>query len=300
MGTKVKTLNVFAPAKINLYLHITGRRKDGYHTLDSLVAFADIGDTLEIKPSDDFSFRVKGPFADAFLTSERDSSPDSSNLVVRAVWALAGALKKDPHVAVTLTKNLPLASGMGGGSSDAAAVIWGLLEWWGVKPPAILPELLLSLGADVPVCFSCRPVQMKGIGEVLHDAPVLPEIPVLLVHPMKFCPTHEVFFGFDQPFSNALTLPESWDTPGALYKFLEEQRNDLEIPAASVVPETAQALDLLRKQDGCRLARMTGSGATCFGLFTDELAVLDAAEYILSVHPDWWVRGGMLNRPQRY
>ncbi|HTK85097.1 MAG TPA: 4-(cytidine 5'-diphospho)-2-C-methyl-D-erythritol kinase, partial [Patescibacteria group bacterium] len=134
------TLSVFAPAKINLYLHVTGRRDDGYHLLDSLVAFADIGDRLTLAPANDFSFSAQGPFANAFTAKERDASPNSANLVVRAVWALSQAVQRPPQVRVTLTKNLPLASGLGGGSADAAAALWALLEWWSLPQQAV-PEL---------------------------------------------------------------------------------------------------------------------------------------------------------------
>lgn len=305
---KTDAISLFAPAKVNLYLHVTGKRRDGYHTLDSLAVFADVGDRIEIAPAPSFSFHINGPFSSAFLEKERDAGPDSGNIVPRAVWALAEKAGREPHCRITLTKNLPLASGLGGGSADAAAAVWGLMELWdiprpspaGDNAPPWLADILSALGSDVPACLRCAPVFMKGAGEILRPAPPLPEIPVLLVHPGKFCPTPDVFAAFEGPFSNPLELPGSWDGLNSLYGFLERQRNDLTEAAAGLVPEVREALDLLAAQDGCRIARMSGSGASCFGLFADELQVMDAAEGVLAARPDWWARSGTLNRPQRY
>ncbi len=168
------TLTVFAPAKINLYLHITGRRPDGYHLLNSLVAFADVGDRLSFAPANDFLFDINGPYAAAFTAADRDAGPNSSNLVVRAVRGLSEAVKRPPQVRVTLTKNLPLASGLGGGSADAAAALWGLLEWWGMNAAAVpgFDGLMRGLGADVPACLSCGPQWVGGTGENLYPGSV--------------------------------------------------------------------------------------------------------------------------------
>lgn len=296
------TLSVFAPAKVNLYLHVTGRRDDGYHLLDSLVAFADVGDRLTLSPANDFSFSAQGPFANGFTAKERDASPNSSNLVVRAVWTLSQAVQRSPQVRVTLTKNLPLASGLGGGSADAAAVLWGLLEWWGLPPQAVpkLPELMNTLGADVPACFSCQPQWVGGAGEKLKPVSGLPEAPVVLVNPSKHCRTADVFAGFDGKF-----IPHGSDQPAfedfeGLLGFLDRQDNMLTRAASQLVPDIVTARDLLALQPGCRLARMTGSGATCFGLFDGDESAARAAENILTHNPQWWVRAGTLNRPERY
>jgi 4-diphosphocytidyl-2-C-methyl-D-erythritol kinase len=298
---RTRTVTVFAPAKINLYLHVTGRRGDGYHLLDSLVAFADIGDRVSFAPANDFSFDIQGPYAAAFPAGERDASSRSSNLAVRAVWALSRALHLPPRTRMTLTKNLPLASGLGGGSADAAAALWGLMEWWGVDAAAVpgLDGLMRGLGADVPACLSCGPQWVAGAGEKLTPA-ALPEIPVVLVNPGRLCRTADVFAGFGGDFGAMAEKPGVMDDGGSVIAFLAAQDNMLTRAAVNLVPEISSARAALEKQPGCRLARMSGSGATCFGLFDAEEAAVVAAENILTKNPRWWVRAGTLNRPERY
>lgn len=300
-STQTKLLTIFAPAKINLYLHVTGRLDNGYHTLDSLVSFADIGDTIKIEPAPDFSFHLDGPYAGAFGPKERDASPNSSNLAVRAVWALAQAAQKKPDVKITLTKNLPLSSGMGGGSSNAAAVLWGLCEWWGISHHApYLPGLMATLGADVPVCLKCQPTRMRGIGEILDAVPPMPEIPIVLINPGKSCPTGQVFAHYTGSFRNPSPLPENIDTLDSLTDLLKNSVNDLSHSATQIVPEITNVLQTLDVQKGCRIARLSGSGATCFGLFDTESQAEHAANEIARENPDWWVRAAWLNRPERY
>lgn len=295
-------LSVLAPAKINLDLHITGRTENGYHLLDSLVAFADIGDRLLIETADDFSFAVQGPYASAFTAHERAFGPDSGNMAVKAVWALCQAVQKKPRFKITLTKNLPLASGLGGGSADAAAVIWGLMEWWILTPQAVLhmPEVLEGLGADVPACISCRPLVMRGTGNILEPAPAMDEIPILLVNPGKHCPTPRVFAAFDSPFGLPDDPPADLSLFDDLAEYLNGRDNMLTQAAITVVPEIADVLSVLLKQEKCALARMSGSGATCFGLFREEEDALNAAATVAQDRPGWWVRAGTLNRPERY
>lgn len=300
-STRTKVLSIFAPAKINLYLHVTGRLDNGYHTLDSLVAFADIGDEIKIEPASDFDFIVQGPYANGFSPKELDASPNSSNLVVQAVWALSRAAQKPPNVKITLTKNLPLASGIGGGSSDAGSVLWGLLEWWGISKQAqYLPALMATLGADVPVCLTCAPARMRGIGEILDPAPHMPEIPVVLLHPRKSCPTAQVFARYRSPFREPSALPDAFDNVDQLATFLKTKHNDLYAPACEIVPEVLNAVHTLESRAGCRLGRMSGAGATCFGLFASEEQAQAAARDISFENPDWWVQSGWLNRPERY
>lgn len=298
---QTKLLTIFAPAKINLYLHVTGRLDNGYHTLDSLVGFTDIGDQIEIEPATDFEFRVQGPYSGAFGPKELDASPSSSNLVVQAAWALAQATQKVPNIRATLTKNLPVASGLGGGSSDAAALIWGLLEWWDIPGQAsFLPGLMARLGADVPVCLSCKPSRVRGIGDVLDPAPAMNEIPVVLVHPARPCITANVFTAFGGKFKEPQTMPESLEDFDELVAFLKDQSNDLYEPACEIVPEIRNAINALNAQKHCALARLSGSGSTCFGLFPDENAAQQAASTIAGENPDWWVKAGWLGRPERY
>lgn len=300
-STQTKLLTIFAPAKINLYLHVTGRLDNGYHTLDSLVSFADIGDVITIEPSSDFSFHLEGPFAGAFGPKERDESPNSSNLAVRAMWMLAQAAQKHPHLKITLTKNLPLSSGLGGGSSNAASVLWGLCEWWGISHQApYLPGLMATLGADVPVCLKCQPTRMRGIGEILDAVPPMPEIAIVLINPGKPCPTGQVFAHFAGEFHDPTPLPESIETVDGLLDILKTRNNQLLDSAIQIVPEIVNVIQAMEIQDGCKLARLSGSGATCFGLFETEGQAATAAAEIADENPDWWVQSAWLNRPERY
>ncbi len=300
-STQTKSLSVFAPSKINLYLHVTGRLDNGYHTLDSLIAFADIGDSLDIAASPDFQFDVSGPFAGSFSPKELDSSPSSANLVVRAAWALSQAAHKPPNIRASLTKNLPLGSGLGGGSSDAAAVIWGLLEWWGLpKTQRYLPGLMARLGADIPVCLPCRAARIRGIGDVIDPVPDIPETPIVLVHPGKPCATADVFMRYSGVHREPLPLPTRFDTLNDLVAFLEGTGNDLTQTACEIVPEIRNALQGLEAQTGCRLSRLSGSGSSCFGLFEHEHEAQNAAKAMAEENPDWWVHAGWLGRPERY
>ena len=300
-STQTKTLTVFAPAKINLYLHVTGRLDNGYHTLDSLIAFADIGDQLEISASPDFRLEIDGPFARSFAPKELDSSPSSSNLVTQAAWSLARASQKVPNVHARLTKNLPLGSGLGGGSSDAAAVIWALLEWWDLpKDMRYLPGLMARLGADVPVCLHCKSARVRGIGDILDPVPHIPETPIVLIYPGKPCPTKDVFRRFTGAHKESIPLPAQFEDIDALAAFLENTQNDLLPAARDIVPAIDNALKALETQSGCRIARLSGSGSSCFGLFADDTHARKAADVLADENPDWWVRAGWLGRPERY
>lgn len=299
--TSAKTLSVFAPAKINLYLHVTGRLDSGYHTLDSLVAFADIGDEIDLSASQDFKFDTIGAFAGGFKAKELDSSPSSSNLVVQAAWALSRAEHKTPDIQARLTKSLPMGAGLGGGSSDAAAMLWGLLEWWGLpKNSEYLLQLMSALGADVPVCFLCETARMRGIGDILDKAPAVPEVPIVLVYPAKPCPTRDVFLRFEGEFKTTMSLPATFSGFDDLVGFLEDTENDLMTAAQSVVPEIGNVLSVIAAQDGCALSRMSGSGSGCYGLFEHEHDAQNAAETLAEENPDWWVKTGWLGRPERY
>ena len=292
---------LFAPAKINLYLHVTQKRDDGYHNLDSLAVFADIGDRIILEPANDFQFIINGPYANAFGAKEKDSSVTSTNLIVRAARALALQTGRAPDLRITLTKNLPLASGLGGGSADAAAVLWGLMDLWNIPlSTAFLPDLMRGLGADVGACLRCAPVRMSGIGDILEHIPDLPEIPVVLVNPGKHCPTPDVFRRFIGPMRGEVKFPADITNPDGFLTFLAAQENDLTPAALEIVPGIAEALVALQHAAGCKLARMSGSGATVFGLFGNADEAVNAAEKITLAQPRWWVRTGTINSPERY
>lgn len=271
-----------APAKVNLYLHVTGQRDDGYHLLDSLVVFAGIGDTLTIAPADDLSLVVDGPFA-AKVPAGRD------NLAFKAADALARVARVRAGAAIRLTKRLPPAAGIGGGSADAAAVLRALKRLWGVDiDNDAFARLALSLGADVPVCRFGRAAFMGGIGEKLGAAPALPPVSLVLVNPNRPLATKDVFRARDQPFSapGRFTAPPA--DASALAALLRERKNDLEAPAIRLMPAVGEVLAVLSRQPGCLLARMSGSGATCFGLFADDGAAGEAAAAIARAEPGWW------------
>jgi 4-diphosphocytidyl-2-C-methyl-D-erythritol kinase len=258
-----------APAKVNLTLHVTGRRGDGRHLLDSVVMFADLGDLLTVGPGDGLT--VTGPFAAGVPTNGR-------NLIVRAL-AAAGLTR-----AVTLDKRLPHPGGIGGGSSDAATA----LRLAGAR---LGPEALLALGADLPVCMAAGASRMRGIGEVVEPL-ALPPLHAVLLHPGLDAPTGAVFAALarrENPGHD--TVPEGLDAP-AFTDWLAAQRNDLEAPAETVAPGIAAALDALRGA-GARLGRMSGSGATCFGLFPDAAAARTAAAAL--DRPGWWARACVLS-----
>ncbi len=278
-----------APAKINLFLHVLGRRDDGYHLLDSLVVFAGVADRLRAAPAAGLSLTVGGRFGGA-LAAEPD------NLVLRAARALADAAGIAPTARLELDKTLPVASGIGGGSADAAAALRLLARLWGIAPggsggrPVDLAALAAGLGADVPVCLAGRPARMGGVGEVLAPAPRLPEFGLVLVNPGVPVATPDVFRARTGPFSAQAALPDGWPDAAAMAEDLAQLRNDLEAPARGLCPPVGAALDALAARPGCLLARMSGSGATCFGLFPTPAAAETAAAAL--ARPGWWCWGG--------
>ncbi|MBL4626627.1 MAG: 4-(cytidine 5'-diphospho)-2-C-methyl-D-erythritol kinase [Roseicyclus sp.] len=261
----------FAPAKINLALHVTGKRDDGYHLLDSLVVFAGVGDWLEFSPADQLGLTVAGPRA-------MGVPGDARNLV----WRAADWLAPGRGAAITLEKHLPHASGIGGGSADAACAVRGLSRMWGVE----VPDGVEVLGADVPVCLHGRPVRMSGIGEVLDNVPELPEMWIVLVNAGVEVATGSVFGALQRVENAPLPVPE-WDGFAGFAGWLSATRNDLERPAMAVAPVIGAVLERLATTEGCALARMSGSGGTCFGLYEDEAAARTAA----GVMPEgWWAK----------
>ena len=278
------SVELFAPAKVNLYLHVTGRREgDGYHLLDSLVVFAGTGDTLRFSPSDRLSLAIEGPGA-WLLTNDDD------NLVLRAARLLAAALGRPALAAITLEKHLPVASGIGGGSADAAATLRGLLSLWDAElDEAKLQEIGLKLGADLPVCLAGRPTQMSGIGEILTPAIELPPAWLVLVNPRIALSTPAVFKARTGDFTPAAPLIGPLPDAEALAEALHERRNDLANPAVRLEPAVPAMLAAIAMTEGCLLSRMSGSGATCFGLYATEEAADDAADALRAAHPGWWI-----------
>lgn len=278
--TPIAPIHEFAPAKVNLYLHVTGRREDGYHLLDSLVMFADVGDQITIAPSDILTLDHAGPFG--------GSLPDpADNLIMRAAMALRDmhGISADAHL--TLTKNLPVASGIGGGSTDAAAALRGLCQLWDIDPTSTeVMDLALSLGADVPVCLRGRSTIMRGIGEDFTDVDDCPRTHAILVNPGVGVSTPSVFKARSGDFSS----PVDWEAchGETLAERLGSTRNDLEPPAVSLSSVIADVLSALTDCEGVQLARMSGSGATCFGLFPSKEAAQAAATQLIHAHPDWW------------
>ncbi|GAC1340958.1 MAG: 4-(cytidine 5'-diphospho)-2-C-methyl-D-erythritol kinase [Acetobacteraceae bacterium] len=271
-----------ARAKVNLFLHVLGRRPDGYHLLDSLAVCPGAADEVRAEPAEALTLAVEGPFA-AGLADD--------NLVLRAARALAAAAG-GRGARLVLDKRLPVASGIGGGSADAAATLRLLTRLWGVAvPPAALAAIALELGADVPVCLLAEPARMGGIGELLGVAPILPACGIVLVNPGVAVSTAEVFRARDSGFSEPAVLPPRWADAPAMATDLAALRNDLEAPALRLCPPVGEVLAWLRTQPGCLLARMSGSGATCFGLFAEE----GAAQAVAARGPSaWWRWGGAL------
>ncbi|HEX3500608.1 MAG TPA: 4-(cytidine 5'-diphospho)-2-C-methyl-D-erythritol kinase [Stellaceae bacterium] len=282
-------VSIAAPAKINLYLHVVGRRPDGYHELDSLVAFADIADTVSAAPAADLSLAIDGRFAAALAGDPAD------NLVLRAASLLAARFGVSAGAALRLTKELPVASGIGGGSSDAAATLRALQELWAVRArPEELAVLASRLGADVPVCLLGRAAWLGGIGEALEPAPKLPPVAIVLVNPGIALSTPAVFKARRGPFSTPGRFTAMPADAAGLAAALRARRNDLSQAAIALVPAIGDVLARLAKCDGALLARMSGSGATCFALFAEEAAARAAAARLAGAHPAWWVAPGRL------
>lgn len=272
-----------ARAKVNLFLHVRGRGPEGYHFLESLAVFPRVGDLLEAEPASTISLSLDGPFADAL-------GGGGDNLVIGAARALSDRLAKRPGAALRLTKSLPVAAGIGGGSADAGAALRLLTRLWPDVPKDSLPDIAFALGADAPVCLAQRPAIMGGVGERLSAAPAFPAFWMVLVNPMQPLSTAEVF--------GALERRENPSGPKAPARFLDfshltswlsAQRNDLEAPARSIRPVIGKVLSALSWDETCALARMSGSGATCFGLFETEKAALAAADRLRRAEPGWWI-----------
>ncbi|WP_343313689.1 4-(cytidine 5'-diphospho)-2-C-methyl-D-erythritol kinase [Brucella sp. BE17] len=282
---KNKPVSRLAPAKINLALHVTGRRDDGYHLLDMMVVFAAHGDHITIKASENDSFTVSGAFA-------RTIPLDTTNLVLKARDVLRANFGRElPPVAIHLEKNLPIASGIGGGSSDAAATLLALAEFWQLEVGInTLAQIGLTLGADLPMCLHGTAfdtsLAVRGIGDVL--APVhLPSLPLLLVNDGTALSTPSVFSALKNRDNAPLASVPATDT-ATLCQWLASTRNDLLPAALSLAPQIALNMELLRENNAL-YAQMSGSGATCFGIFADDEKAARAATAIHARHPGWFV-----------
>lgn len=287
----------FAPAKVNLALHVTGRRADGYHLLDSLVVFVDTGDRLSFSPAEQDRLTISGRFAE---TLSNDAASGGDNLVIRARDALRDWASRTgvaaPAVHIHLEKNLPVASGIGGGSADAAATLRGLDKLWHLGVPR--QELLsigLPLGADVPMCIESRPLVARGIGERMTLIEDFPEIFLLLVNPLVGVSTPEVFRRLTNRDNLGLDLPDDGAPLEQWLGTLAVARNDLQATAESIEPKITETLELIRQADPM-LARMSGSGGTCFGVYRAQAGLERALAKLEAERPEWYLQGVTIHR----
>jgi len=279
----VATIKASAPAKVNLTLHVTGQRGDGYHLLDSLVVFADVADQLTATTAPDMRLSVSGPFSPGVPS-------DHTNLIMRAAETLRAVRGVKLGAALMLEKHLPHAAGIGSGSSDAAATLAMLAELWRVAPlPATAPEVA-ALGADVPVCVGApRPARMSGIGDVLSPVASLPDCALVLVRPPVDVPTPEVFKRLGtKDGSPMLQLREGLDYEGFV-RWLMAQRNDLQTPAEAIAPEITEAIARLKSLPAVSVVGMSGSGATCFAVVKDMATARHVARIVQVARMEWWV-----------
>lgn len=277
-----------AHAKVNLTLRVVGRRADGYHELESLVAFAGVADTLTLRPAEDVRLDVGGPFAAAI-------GPSEDNLVLKAVAALRPRVSGLKAGHFHLDKRIPVAGGVGGGSADAAAAFRLLAAANGIAlGDTRLAEAALTVGADVPVCLESKPRMMRGIGELLSPPIALPKLAAVLVNPRVALATKDVFGAFA---GSAFAEEDRAEVPrdhAALIRYLEHHGNDLTAAAIVCAPVVGEVLDALGELADVRLARMSGSGPTCFALFDTAAAAASAAKELEAAYPGWWVHSGTI------
>lgn len=285
MTSQTDIVEAFAPAKINLFLHVGEKRNDGFHELESLVVFAEAGDALTFEPSDALTLSLAGPFASGL-------DAESDNLVLRAARTLAAHSGRRATAAIRLTKNLPVASGIGGGSADAAATLRGLARLWGLE--VSWPELravAATLGSDVPVCIESRAAWMEGRGERITPVGVVPAIAMVLVNPAAAVSTADAFRRLSaRSGTGKIDHSTRMSTRSDVLALLRTTSNDLEAPARSIAPLIEDVLDELARMPGVEFHRMSGSGATCFALFEDDNAAELATIALSHSHPQWWVQ----------
>ena len=283
-STILQTFTLLAPAKINLFLHITGKRDDGFHLLQSLMVFVDVGDSLTFSPYDGLFLDIDGPFAADLNVAPHD------NLIYKAAQLLAAEYNVPAHGRITLCKNLPVASGVAGGSSDAATALRGLVRLWRLpEETGRLQKIARQLGADVPACLAHKPVWAEGIGEQMTWMPHLPQFHLLMVNPLVATPTPEVFRRFSTRFSAPLQYSGRRKSMQEWIADLSRYRNDLTDAALQVTPQIREVLQVIEATPNCHFARLSGSGATCFGVYDSAAAVSAAMNKLRANHPDWWV-----------
>jgi 4-diphosphocytidyl-2-C-methyl-D-erythritol kinase len=273
-----------ARAKVNLFLHVGDKRADGFHPLQSLAVFTELGDRLNAADAQGLSLAVEGPFA-VSLSGEAD------NLVLKAARALLERSGRPAGAKLTLTKNLPVASGVGGGSADAAAALRILNGLWSLdQDEALLRDVAASLGSDIPVCVVSEPRWMEGRGEILSAVASMPHLPMLLVNPAVAVPTKDVFAALRTRSGIERGLPASpFRDMADLLRFLDASKNDLEEPARRIQPVIGDVLGALAALPGALFTRMSGSGATCFALFPDDESCQRGAGLLAQANPGWWV-----------
>lgn len=282
-------------AKVNLTLHVIARRADGYHELDSLIVFAGCGDALEFAPAGEISLSMEGPFAPALAGAALEE-----NLAMRAARRLRAHGGTAAGARISLYKALPVAAGLGGGSADAAATLQGLNALWGLgASDADLAAIGLELGADVPVCLDGRPSMVGGIGERIAPGPALPPAWLVLVNPGVGVATPAVFAARQGAFAAPVSPPGALRDAAGLARWLAAGRNDLEAAARGLAPEIGHILAALGSVEDCLLARMSGSGATCFGLFAARAPAEVAVARLRAAHGGWWVRAAEVRGPTR-
>lgn len=286
--TNASAIREPAPAKLNLSLHVGPKRPDGYHALQSLIVFTEFGDTLTLEPSAELALSRDGSFAGAL--PERPAE----DLVMRAARGLGAAFGRSDGLQIALHKEIPVAAGLGGGSADAAAAIRALCGIWSIDDTDPRVELLArELGADVPVCLASRTSWAEGIGEVLTPVPDCPPLHLLLVNPSMPLSTAHVFEAYiaeEGALKRSPPGPADLNSTTAFLDYLAQQCNDLADPAVSLCPEIAEVLGSLSAQPDCQLARLSGSGPTCFGIFPDRESCARAQSSLLQEWPEWWVQ----------
>ena len=284
-------ITVFAPAKINLFLHVTGKRPDGYHLLDTVTVFCkQTGDIIHIETAKALEFEVSGPFANGL-------PQDDGNIVIRAAYELARLCNKDLSVKIRLTKNMPVAAGLGGGSSDAAACVKALLEYWNLNSAEVagFNDMLLSLGADVPACFYAYPARGTGIGEKIERLKISFSMPAVIVNPLTPSITADVFGQLESDhYSEEITDFPSTQTLPEFIDGLAQLGNDLYHTACRQNGDIADVIAAIGQSEDCLLTRMSGSGASCYGLYESAEKAQAAKTRIQQSHPEWWVASSLL------